>query len=216
MKNIYLFSGLGADKRAFQALDFSGFNPVFIDWIAANKDETIEDYCTRLIDQINSEKPILVGLSFGGMVAIEVAKQIKTEKVILIASAKTKAEIPLYYRLLGKLRLHQLIPTKILMTPTFITYWFFGVKTVGEKQLLKGILNDTDPKFLKWAIDKILHWQNQTIHDDVFHIHGTADKILPIRYVNPNKVIKDGGHLLTLNRTTELNKTLRHLFNQKD
>ncbi len=89
---IYIFSGLGADERAFQRLDFSGYSINFIKWVLPNVKDTIESYATRLLEQIKTKKPILIGLSFGGIMAIEIAKQIETEKVILIASAKTKNE----------------------------------------------------------------------------------------------------------------------------
>jgi pimeloyl-ACP methyl ester carboxylesterase len=95
-KELYIFSGLGADERVFQQLDFSGFSTTFIKWIVPQDTETIENYATRLLDQITTTKPTLIGLSFGGLIAVEVAKQIDTEKVILIASAKTKNEIPFY------------------------------------------------------------------------------------------------------------------------
>ena len=89
---IYIFSGLGADERVFQKLDFSDFKTTFVKWIIPQDKETIENYSTRLLAQITTKNPTLIGLSFGGIIAVEVAKQIDTEKVILIASAKTKIE----------------------------------------------------------------------------------------------------------------------------
>ena len=161
-KELYIFSGLGADERVFQRLDFSGFSPTFIKWIVPQDKETIENYETRLLDQITTTNPTLIGLSFGGLIAVEVAKQIDTEKVILIASAKTKKEIPFYYRFAGQLGLQKLLPTRLLKSSNFITNWFFGTSSTFDKQLLKQILIDTDPTFLKWAIDKVARWTNQT------------------------------------------------------
>jgi pimeloyl-ACP methyl ester carboxylesterase len=208
-KELYIFSGLGADERVFQRLDFSGFSTTFIKWIVPQDKETIENYATRLLDQISTTKPILIGLSFGGLMAIEVAKQIDTERVILIASAKTKKEIPFYYRFAGQLRLHKLLPIRLLKKSNFITYWFFGTSSTFEKQLLKQILIDTDTTFLKWAIDKVARWTNQMQIQNIFHIHGTSDKILPFSFVKCNSKIKDGGHLMTLNKADELNQILR-------
>lgn len=208
-KDLYIFSGLGADESVFQRLDFSGFNTTFVKWIAPNETDTIEHYATRLLEQIKTSKPILIGLSFGGLMAIEVAKQIETEKVIIIASAKTKDEIPFYYRFAGQLRLHKLLPTSILKSSNAITNWFFGTSSSFDKQLLKQILIDTDPIFLKWAIDKVVRWANQTPIQNLFHIHGTTDRILPFRFVICNAAIKNGGHLMTLNKAEELNGILK-------
>ena len=208
-KELYIFSGLGADERVFQRLDFSGFSTTFIKWIVPQDRETIENYATRLLDQITTTKPTLIGLSFGGLIAVELAKQIETEKVILIASAKTKDEIPFYYRFAGQIKLHKLLPTKLLKSSNFITHWFFGSSSTFDKQLLKQILIDTDPTFLKWAIDKVAQWTNQTHTKNVFHIHGTSDRILPFKFVNCNSTIKNGGHLMTINKADELNKILK-------
>lgn len=208
-KPLYLFSGLGADERVFQRLDLSGFTVVFIKWPVPRDQETMEQYAARLLDQIPTTKPTLIGLSFGGMIAVEVARQIDTEKVILISSAKTKSEIPFYYRLAGKLNLHKLLPAALLKRSNFITDWFFGVNSAFEKQLLKQILADTDPIFLKWAIDKVVKWKNQAQTPNLFHIHGTSDKILPASFVASDAIVKNGGHLMILNKAEELKQILR-------
>jgi len=208
-KNVYIFSGLGADERVFQHLDLSDYATTFIRWEVPQKRETIENYARRLLPQITSIRPTLIGLSFGGLIAIEIAKQIDTEQVILLASIKTKNEIPFYYRYAGHLRLHKLLPTGLLKSSNFITNWLFGTSSTFDKQLLKQILIDTDPTFLKWAIDKAARWTNQTLTKNIFHIHGTNDRILPFKFVNCNSAIKSGGHLMTLNKADELNNILR-------
>ncbi len=208
-KELYIFSGLGADERVFQRLDFSGFSTTFVKWIVPQDKETIEHYETRLLEQITTTKPTLIGLSFGGLISVEVAKQIDTEKVILIASAKTKKEIKFYYRFAGQLGLHNFLPTQLLKNSNFITNWFFATSSTIDKQLLKQIIVDTDPTFLKWAIDKVARWTNQTKLKNIFHIHGTSDKILPLSFVKCNTTIKNGGHLMTLNKSEELNQILR-------
>ena len=217
-KELYIFSGLGADERVFQRLDFSGFMTTFIKWIGPQDKETIENYATRLLDQIPTTKPTLIGLSFGGLIAVEVAKQIDTEeKVILIASAKTKKEIPFYYRLAGQFGFHKLLPTRLLKSSNVITNWFFGTSSTFDKQLLKQILIDTDPTFLKWAIDKVANWRNITQTYNIFHIHGTSDRILPLCFVNCHATIKDGGHLMTLNKSDELIKIIQQqLLREKE
>ena len=177
MKNhIYIFSGLGADERVFKKLDFSNYSTTHIKWVVPHKDERIEEYATRLLQQMPASNPILVGISFGGMMAVEVAKLIQTDRVVLISSAKTKFEIPLYYRWIGMLRVHRCIPVSILKTHNILTNWFFGATTQGDKELLESILTDTDPTFLRWAIDKILSWKNETVPAKVAHVHGTKDK----------------------------------------
>jgi pimeloyl-ACP methyl ester carboxylesterase len=210
-KHIYVLSGLGADERVFQKIDFNGLTVTFITWEKPNKKETIEEYASKLLKQIKIVKPIIVGLSFGGIMAVEIAKQIETEKVILIASAKTKTEIPLYYRFAGKIKAHKILPSSFLKKSTFLTNWFFGVSSTFEKELLKTILKDTDSNFLTWAIEKIVTWTNQIELKSIYHIHGTADKILPICFVKSDYKVKNGGHFITLNKENELSKLIKKL-----
>jgi len=214
MKNIYLFSGLGADERAFQRLDFGDCKPAFIKWIEPHRKESIEQYAKRLVGQITSENPVLVGLSFGGMIAIEVAKQIDTESLILISTAKTRGEIPWYYRLAGKLKLHKLIPAKFRLKSSIFGNWFFGANTNFERKLLRQILDDTDIKFVKWAIDTLVRWKNTTLPNRCMHIHGSKDRILPVRFVQCDIAIEGGGHLMVLTHSATLNEIIQHLLEQ--
>ena len=209
---IYIFSGLGADERVFQKLDFSGLTITFIHWIIPEEKETIEHYATRLLSQIKTTKPTLIGLSFGGLIAVEVAKQMDTEKVVLIASAKTKSEIPFYYRLAGRIKIHRLLPAALLKKSNLLSNWFFGASSTFDKEILKTILKETDSTFLVWAIDKVVRWTNQTELKNVKHIHGTADRILPIRFIKCDFKVKNGGHFMTLNKASELTKLIRELI----
>lgn len=209
MKKLYIFSGLGADRRVFKYLDFSGFDVTFIEWIAPKNNEAIEEYAKRLTEQIHSEKPILIGLSFGGIMATEVAKQVQTEKIILIASAKTKNEIPFYYRFLGALQLHKLVPAQLMKQANFFSFWLFGIKKEEDKKLLKAILHDTDSKFLKWAIHAIVSWKNTIAPQNHVRVHGSSDKILPLQFVKADKRVEGGGHFMTINKPEELSLIIR-------
>jgi pimeloyl-ACP methyl ester carboxylesterase len=211
-KEVFVFSGLGADKRVFQNNDFSPYSVTYINWIIPKNNDSIEEYASKLIQQIKSTKPTLIGLSFGGIMAVEVAKQIETEKVILLASAKSKFEIPFYFRLIGAFYLHRLLPTSLLKSVNIFTYWFFGAKSIFEKELLKQILIDTNPVFLKWAIDKIARWKNANSIKNLYHIHGTSDYILPLSFVKADCVIQGGGHLMTLNKAKEIDSVLLELI----
>jgi pimeloyl-ACP methyl ester carboxylesterase len=205
-KIVYLISGLGADESIFQNLDFKDAKPVFIKWIAPRVDDTLQTYAIRLSAQIETTHPIILGVSFGGMIAIEIAKYIDCQRVIIVSSAKTQYEIPFFYRFLGKLRLHRLIPITLFKQANLITYWFFGMQTNTERNLLKTILENTDSVFLKWAIHAILTWQHSTIINKLIHIHGNQDRILPIKNLqNVDFTIKNGGHLMIFNQATAVN-----------
>jgi pimeloyl-ACP methyl ester carboxylesterase len=210
MKDIYLLSGLGADKRVFDFIDFSGFRVNHVDWIEPAGNESIESYAKRLLVQIKTNRPVLIGVSFGGMVAVEIAKLIETEKVIVISSATTKLDIPIYFRIVGQLRLSKLIPIRFLKTTNSLTYWFFGAETEKENELLRVIIEETDDRFLNWALDKIANWKNRTLPTNVVHIHGTNDKILPLRKADFE--VSNGGHLMVVNKAEEISGLIRKIL----
>lgn len=209
MKDIYLLSGLGADKRVYDFIDLSGHKLTHIDWIAPLNNEPLGDYAKRLAKQIHSTHPILIGVSFGGMMAIELAKLIETEKIILISSAKTKFDIPFYFRFTGWLKLHKLAQTALLKKVNWLTYWIFGAESEIERKLLKQIIQDTDPKFLTWAIDKIVTWKNEVI-SNVKHIHGTRDRLLLLQTADFK--INNGGHLMIVNKGEEISDVIRKII----
>lgn len=211
-QHIYLFSGLGADERVFVNLDLSLYETTHIQWLTPKPEEEISGYAKRICTQIKHEHPVLIGLSFGGMLAIEVAKHIQIKKLILLASAKTYKEIPFYYRWPGRAGILHLLPISLLKWPNWVMYYLFGAHTREERILLGSILKDTDPVFLKWALTKIVTWTNLHIPPDTVHLHGTKDKILPIKYIACEYQIENGGHLMPHNKQKEISNLLHQLI----
>ncbi len=179
-QKVYFISGLGADERVFYKLNIPDVEPIYIQWIEPLKNEELASYATRLSVQVMDENPIVLGLSFGGIVAVEIAKQIPVKKLVLLSTVKTLNEIPVIYRLAGKLGLHRLLPPTLLKVANPISDYLFGAFGKADKLLLKNILKDTDSIFLKWAINSIVRWQNIKYPEHFIHIHGTSDRILPI------------------------------------
>lgn len=204
INTIYIISGLGADKRMFQNFSFEGYNVIHIDWILPLENEILQNYALRISENIKDENAILIGLSFGGILSVEISKIKKFKKVFLLSSAKTKFEIPFYYRFLGKLNLLRIIPSSILKRVNSLTYFVFGVKTNAEKSLLKDIVRNTDERFLKWALHQIMNWKNENYSENIVHIQGDSDLILPHVFVKYDYLIKGGTHFMTLNQSKEI------------
>lgn len=214
MKSLYLFSGLGADYRAFENLELPGYKIHYIQWIAPEKEETMAGYAQRLTAQITTEHPVLIGLSFGGMMAVEVSKIIPVEKVILISSAKTKDELAAGQSFFLKTGLFRYLPGSLLTSTNFFVYRLFGAKSTADKVLLAAILEDTDVRFFRWAMGNMAHWDNTTIPANLIHIHGTDDKIIPYGNVKADYTIEGGGHLMVFNRATEISRIIINYLNQ--
>lgn len=212
---LYLFSGLGVDERVFAGLALTEYSVRYMNWIQPQEDDTIASYAARMAYGITSDTPVLIGLSFGGMVAIEVAKQIPGAIVILISSAKIRGEIPPYFRGCLNRLLLKYIPGKWLVWPNAISFWLFGVTKRKERKLLAAVLKDTDPEFLKWALTQIAQWKNDTVPDKIYHIHGKRDRLLPYRYISHPIPVRDGGHLMIMNRADMVTGIVREILAQE-
>ncbi len=210
MNTYYLFSGLGADHRAFGALEFPG-EVKHVVWIPPLSGEPMAEYAKRMAAQITASCPILVGLSFGGMMALEVSRHLPTAGLVLISSAKSKAEIPHSYLWMGALGVHRLIPDAQVKKANRLLYWLFGAETPSERKLLAAILADTDPMFFRWAINSISAWQNSYIPPNAIHIHCTADRILPLQFVKADYVIQGETHFMAINRAKEISEIIRNI-----
>ena len=165
----------------------------------------MESYTKRLSSLIQTENPIIIGLSFGGMIAVELSKLLKGH-FLLISTAKTYIEIPFRYRLAGKLKLHKFLPSSFLRKPQWITYYLFGVVTRDARKLLREILRDTDLQFSQWAINQILNWKNLNLPESYIHVHGTEDRLLPNG--NAQIYIEEAGHLMILTHSSQINKII--------
>ena len=216
LKDIYCVSGLGADARVFQKLKFQGYQPVHICWEEPEQQETIADYAKRLTKQIKADRPILIGLSFGGIIAVEIAKQIATEKVILISSTKDRQEVPSYFQIWRWLPIYFLLPAKFMLwVGKFIASWFFSLESSDERTLLRAILLDTNAKFMKWAIHQVVIWKNELIPDNTYHIHGESDRIFPYRYVREDFSIARGGHFMIMNQAEHVSNLIQKIVDLK-
>ncbi|HEY6504955.1 MAG TPA: alpha/beta hydrolase [Chitinophagaceae bacterium] len=212
MKKVYFISGLGADKRVFSFLELSSCEPVYLDWIAPEKKESLESYAQRLRNTIPEKEPIIVGISFGGMLAAEMAHADKDVKAIIIASNRSAAEFPKYLRVSKYFPVYKWLPAGMLKRSAYAFKWVLGRNEKVQKRIILDIIRDTDMHFVKWAVDAILHWNTMDAPGNIIHIHGTADKLLPYRFVKADYTIEGGPHVLPLDKPREVSALLNKLI----
>lgn len=193
----YFISGLGADHRAFKNLILpEPFETIHLNWIPPLPGEAIANYAQRLASQIDtSKKFILVGLSFGGLVATEIAKIKRPHKLVLISSAAVRKELPLSLRLLSVLKLEKLAPYKRLFQPNKLLNQAFGPLDEESTRLVHEMVAGCNQEFAQWAIKEILHWKNKEKPANLLQIHGDLDKIFPAGNARSAIIMRGGGHL---------------------
>lgn len=209
--NLYALSGLGADKRVYQNLELN-YNLIHLDWIRPNKNENLPDYAKRLSTPINTKEPFgIIGVSFGGMVAIEMAKQLNPKITILISSAETKFELRTIYRIFGKTNFIKLVPLFCFNMPRKIAYYLFGAK---NKKLLKAILDDADMYFTKWAVSQLIIWKNETKPTRLIKINGKKDKLIPSKHHKNTIFISDGEHFMIVDNASKVSELINNELNK--
>ncbi len=212
MKHIYCISGLAADEKMFSKFEFSGYEIHYVKWIIPELNESIVAYAKRMKEQITHENSILIGLSFGGIISIEIAKQIKTELVIIISSIKFTAEIPLWMRLSGKLKINRLFKMKPYKMLQPLQDYNLGINTSEEKKLVHEYRKTANLVYINWAVNAILNWKNDVTIKNLYHIHGDNDRIFSVKKIKADHIIKGGGHLMVLNKSSEVNQYINSIL----
>ena len=181
MSKLYLIAGLGADARVYNNIDLHEYDVTPVDWIEPNKSDTLNTYAQKLIYQFNiTPKSIVIGNSLGGMIAIEMAKLIPLNKVILISSIKTINEAPWYFGLFKTLPVYKILPGKLLTNLGVLIKPIFGKMTEQDAWLFNDMLKKSSPGFLKWSMHAALHWDNTIIPANVYHITGDDDHVFSL------------------------------------
>lgn len=203
---VVLLPGLGADERLFAAQrpTFPGF--LVPSWPAPEAEESPSQFAARLAPAIpRSDRLYIGGSSFGGMVALELAARLRPRGVILIGSCTGPGSIApptrSVRRLAGALPVAAFHPRRWslpLVLPKF------GRLTPGQRELFWSMAAATPPAFLRWGVTAILSWRPTPVPVPVRHIHGSDDRLIPLRLVSPDRVVSGGGHLLTLTHPREV------------
>lgn len=200
---LYLIGGIGADERVFEYLKINARTQV-IKWIDPMPDEELRSYSKRLLEQIDQKTEFgILGVSFGGIVAIELSKLVKPRKLILISSVETSEQLPRRFIKLGKSNILNLIPDLLIRPPQSLLGYLFGTR---NKELLRQIIRDTKPEFIRWALNSIIGWSNESRHKNSIRIHGTKDKLIPLK--GRAIEVKNGGHFMIVDNADEISKMI--------
>ena len=206
MKTLYLIPGTGADHRFFSRLQLD-VNTQVIKWTEWGNAQTIREYAEVLSLQINTEEPFgILGVSFGGMLAVEMSKFLDPEKLILISSAKSYKELPIIVRISRRVGVHYLISPWLIKIIPFAGK-IFGVSK-KDKRFFDKMIDETPKGHLKKTIRSILHWKNTVIPSEVIHIHGSQDKVIPIKKIQRPIAIEGGGHFMLYNMADQVGEII--------
>jgi pimeloyl-ACP methyl ester carboxylesterase len=207
---VYFMPGLAASPAIFEkiALPKDDFEVVLLEWEIPLDNETLADYAKRMTEKITHERPVLIGVSFGGILVQEMSRFIETRKTIIISSVKSNIEFPIKMKLAKTTKAYKLIPTNLLLNIESLAKFSFGDKVNQRLKLYEKFLSVRDKRYLDWAIEQIILWDRTEIDKNIIHIHGDADDVFPIKYIKECIIVKGGTHIMILNKYKWLNENL--------
>lgn len=215
MKHVYLMPGMAASPDIFEYIKLpeDQFTIHLLDWFIPGKDETLQDYSKRLLPLITHERPVLIGVSFGGVIVQEIAQLIEVEQLIIISSIKSTDEFPRRMRFSRLTQFHKILPTFLVEHVEWLFKYNMGI---GQKKLVRysRYLNMRSNQYLKWAFDTIVNWQHPAIIPGIVHIHGADDVVFPIKYIKDCIVVPDAGHAAIITHAKWFNNHLPEILNR--
>ncbi|WP_417939826.1 alpha/beta hydrolase [Flavobacterium sp. RS13.1] len=207
---VYFMPGLAASPTIFERikLDETVFETFLLEWEIPNLKESLSDYALRITKKIKHKNPVLIGVSFGGILVQEMARHIEARKVIIISSVRSNTEFPRRMKI-GKItKAYKLIPMKLILNIENLAKYSFGEKVNKRIKLYEKFLAVRDLNYLQWAVESVILWDRSQIDEKVIHIHGDQDDVFPIKYISKCIVVKGGTHIMILNKYKWLNENL--------
>jgi len=215
---IYCFPGQGSDFRLFDSIkvDTTLFELSFIEYGTPKDWMNMKDFAYSLINEIDTLNPyVLLGISLGGMLCAELNEILNPWKTILISSTKNKNELPFRYRFQKTIPLYKLFPKSFLLAGAKIMQPLVEPDRKKNKETFKEMLNEKNATYMKRTINLIITWERDTNTKKAYQIHGNKDHTLPLRHIqNPDFIVENGSHMMTLTRGTEISHILNHILSE--
>ncbi|GFD83342.1 alpha/beta hydrolase [Tenacibaculum sp. KUL118] len=210
--HLYFVPGLAANTKIFERISLpeEHFELHFLDWMLPTSiDESIQDYAQRLCAKIQHKNPILIGVSFGGIVVQEMSKIIDCKKIIIISSVKNNKEFPKRFKLVQVTKAYKLFPSKVISNIESYERYFFNDYLKKRAELYKIYLSIRDKKYLQWAIYNVLHWEQEKSIPGIIHIHGKKDEVFPIKHIKNSIEVENGTHVMILTKSKTISEILK-------
>lgn len=207
---VYLMPGLAASSTIFEkiALPKDVFEMMPLEWEIPLDNESLTDYAKRITEKIKHENPVLIGVSFGGILVQEMAKYIDARKVIIISSVKSNLEFPRRMKIAKTTKAYKLIPMSLILNVESLAKFSFGAKINQRLKLYEKFLSVRDIGYLDWAVEQVILWDRIVVDENIIHIHGSADDVFPMKYITNCIVVKGGTHVMILNKYKWFNANL--------
>lgn len=212
---LYFMPGMAANSQIFENLVFpSNFEIHLLEWIDPFKNESVSDYSKRMCTFIKHKNPVLIGVSFGGIIVQEMRNHLNNPKTIVISSVKSKHELPRFSKILKYTKLYYLIPFLVNFFLDLMLKIVFGKKATERIDLYHKYLSKRDFNYLNWALKSVLYWNREVADAEIIHIHGNKDEIFPIKYLKSCIIVERGTHIMIINKAKTISQLIQQTITQ--
>lgn len=212
MKKAYFIPGLGFNEEVIAPISKEGLALETLNWIEPKRHESIRSYAARMAKKIKTKEPIiLIGHSFGGIIAQEMSQFIDLRQIILISTCKSREENSLGLKSLSPLKLNKIINKKLILKTFPLWSKSYGYETTEEMDTFKSMIQKNTDTYLDWALKSISVWsRNYVIETPIVHIHGDKDRTFPIKNIkNVTHLISGGNHFMIYKKAKEISDILK-------
>ena len=209
MIHVYLMPGMSANSLIFEKIKFpSHFSLHYLNWISPKIEESLENYAKRFSALIMHDDPVLIGVSFGGVLVQEISKIIKVKKLIIISSVKSNKELPSHMKFGKATKSYKLLPIKWINDFESLISFVLGPKIKKRVDLYRKYLSVRDENYLSWSLREMIEWKQSKPLKNIIHVHGTKDLVFPTLYIKNFIEVPRGDHAMILKRAEWINQNL--------
>ncbi|WP_299061128.1 alpha/beta hydrolase [uncultured Polaribacter sp.] len=208
---IYFMPGLAAGPEIFENLKLSEekYDLHYLNWKEPLAlEETIANYAMRMSLEVKDKNPVLVGVSFGGIMVNEMSKYIDTQKIIIISSIKHHQELPRRFQLAKFTKAYKLFPAKIVANFESYTQYFMGNSLKRKAKFYKKYLSVRTKLYLNWSVNNVINWKQEKCTKNIVHIHGTKDHVFPIKNIENCVKIEGGTHAMIITKAKKIGEII--------
>jgi pimeloyl-ACP methyl ester carboxylesterase len=208
--HVYFMPGLAASSLIFERIHLpkKDFEIHLLDWELPLPNETLTAYAERMAKLVIEPNPIVIGVSFGGVLVQEMAQFLKVKKLIIISSVKTNLEVPLRMKFAKSTKAYKLLPTSWLHNVELLAKYSFGNAVKQRLKLYEKYLSMREKVYLDWAIEQMLLWSRTEPDKNVIHIHGALDEVFPVKNIHNYIPVPGGSHIMILSKYRWMNENL--------
>lgn len=211
---VYFMPGMAASSTIFERIQLTPktFETILLEWEIPHTKESLQNYAKRMAEKVTHQDAVLIGVSFGGVLVQEMAQFLSLRKLIIISSVKSNVELPRRMKIAKTTKAYKLLPTSLVQNSDKLVKYAFGPTLKMRILLYEKHLGMRSKTYLDWAIEQMVCWNRTQTDANVVHIHGDADEVFPCKYITNFINVKDGTHIMILNKYRWFNTNLPKLI----